>query len=268
MRVDYDTRRSARTTLGSGERIRRIVLDDGTRLVDEGLVVDHARTFSFATIDFTANGGDGYPFAANGVVFENAVANVSYQEAFANYLRTSKACGGLKRGDAADGNEITANLYGAPDPYDRHGRLIDLAIAQNRPGLTLTGTARSEVINGSAGDDIITGAGGADTLSGGAGGDRFVYARLSDAGDTGDVITDFTPYADRIDLHGLLTRVGCRVAAGCRPVADGYLMLSDVAGGARLSIDTDGRGPAPARTLVTLKGLTAKQIAPGRDFVY
>ena len=28
----------------------------------------------------------------------------------------------------------------------------------------------------------------------------------------------------------------------------------------------DGNGPAAARPLVTLKGLTAKQIAPARDF--
>lgn len=267
-RVDYDTRRVARTTPGSGERIRRITLDDGTRLVDEGLVVDRTRTFSFATIDFTANGGDGYPFAANGVVFENAVATVSYQEAFANYLRTPKAAGGLQRIDAADGEEITANLYGTEDPYDRHGRLVDLAIAQARPGLTLTGTARPDVIVGSAGDDVIEGAGGADTLTGGAGGDRFVYARPGDGGKTGDVITDFTPYADRLDLGRLLSRVGCRVAAGCRPFADGYLKLTDVSGGTLVSIDADGRGPAALRPLVTLKGLTARQVVPGRDFIY
>lgn len=261
MQVVVDTRLAARTTLGTGQRVRRIVLDDGTVLVDQGVVMS-SRRFSFATIDFTANGGDGYPFAANQVVFENAVSTVSYQEAFANFIRTPKAEGGLQRDGAADGDEVTAHLYGPESAFDRHGRLIDLAVAQDTPGITLRGTGGRDTLVGTAGDDVITGGAGADTLMGGEGGDVFRYTSLRDAG---DVITDFTPYTDRLDLRPLLARLGLR---GRKGLASGHLRFVDVSGGVQLLIDTDGSaGPAVARCLLTLKGLSAAQIAPGRDLV-
>ena len=259
MQVIFDTTKTARSTLGTGNRIQRIVLDDGTVLVDGGVVVNPTRTFSFATIDFTAAGGDGYPFAANGVVFENAVNTITYQEALASYIKAPKAEGGLQRDSAADGDEITANLYGLENAYDKYGRLVDQAIAIATPGTSKLGTAGRDVIVGTAGDDIITGGIGADVLTGGAGGDKFVYGSLRDAGDT---ITDFTPYADTIDLRALLAGISVVPA---QAVANGNVRIADVVGGASVQIDADGNGPAAARTLVTLKGLTARQIVPARD---
>lgn len=261
MQVVYDTTRTPRgTAVGSGDRIRRIVLDDGTVLVDNGQVVS-PRVFSFATIDFTANGGDGYPFAANGVVFENNVNTITYQEALASFIRAPKAEGGLQRLNVADGDEITANMYGIENAFDRHGRLIDLAVAQATPGISINGTAGRDTLVGTAGDDVITGGAGADTLTGGAGGDRFVYTSVRDAGDT---ITDFTPYADKIDLSALLASLGV-VGDG---VASGHIGRVDVIGGVQLLIDTDGSaGPIAPRPLVLLKGLTAAQFVPGRDLI-
>lgn len=263
MKVVYDTTRAARTAPGNGDRIRSIVLDDGTVLVQGGAVNPGARAFSFATIDFTANGGDGYPFAANGVDFENNPFSITYQEALANYIAAPKADGGLQRLSLADGNEITANLYGPENAFDLHGRLVDAAVGVAVPGQVFNGDGGRNVIVGSAGDDIISGGAGADTLTGGAGGDTFVYASMRDAG---DVIVDFTPYADRIDLSALLSGLGC--ASGCDAIADGYVRVVDVTGGISLQIDSDGaNGPAGYRTLVTLKGLTARQFAPARDLV-
>lgn len=100
-------------------------------------------------------------------------------------------------------------------------------------------------------------------LTGGKGNDRFVFNNLRDAG---DIINDFTPYADKLDLSALLASVGCKVAEGCQPVADGYIKLVDVTGGASVLIDSDGSGPQVARPLVTLKGLSARQVVPARDF--
>ncbi len=262
IKVTYDTTKTARTALGTGERIRRIVLDDGTVLVDNAIIINPARTFSFATIDFTANGGDGYPFAANAVAFENSLFTITYQQALADFISTPKANGGLQRANAADGDEITSNMYGLENAFDMHGRLVDAAVAVAVPGVPKLGTASRDTLIGTAGDDTITGGAGPDTLTGGAGGDKFVYGSLRDAG---DVITDFTPYADTIELKVLLASVGCDVATSCEPVADGYIKVVDVIGGASLQIDPDGNGPAAARPLVTLKGLTAKQIVPGRD---
>lgn len=263
MKVFYDTSRTARSSIvanvGTGDRVRRVVLDDGTVLIDNGAVVNGTRNFSFTTIDFTANGGDNYPFAANGVMFENDPFTITYQEALANYIKAPKANGGLQRDDATEGDEITVNLYGLENPYDAYGRLVDQAIAVVTPGIMKNGTAGRDKLIGTAGDDVITGGPGADILTGGAGGDKFVYNSLRDAG---DVITDFTPYADSIDLSPLLNSLGIVPA---QAVANGHIVIKDVTGGANLQIDIDGNGPAAPFPLVTLKGLTAKQIIPARD---
>ena len=262
MQVVYNSANAARTTLGTGNRIVRVVLDDGRVLIDNGIVVDSSSTFSFATIDFTANGGDGYPFAANGVVFENAVNTITYQEALASYIQTPKAAGGLGRDSNADGDEITKNLYGIENQYDLHGRLIDVAIAKPVAGISKNGTSGRDTLVGTPGNDIIYGGLGADTLTGDAGGDVFVYNSIREAGDT---ITDFTPYADKIQLSNLLASLGINAD---NAVTDGYITVKDVLGGVSVQIDSDGvAGSAPARSLVILKGLTAAQIAPARDLV-
>lgn len=260
MKITYKSDNAARTTIGTGNRILRVVLDDGTVLIDNGVVVNTTRTFSFTTIDFTAAGGDGYPFAANNVAFENNPFTITYQEALAKYIQTPKSAGGLGRVDAADGDEITTNLYGKENAFDLHGRLIDVAAGVAVPGITKTGTAGRDTLVGTNGDDIMIGGAGADTLTGGAGGDIFVYQNMRDAG---DVITDFTPYADTIRLDALLSSVHY---SGTQAIADGYVRLVDVAGGVSVQIDADGAAdPATFRPLVTLKGLTAKQIVPARD---
>jgi 5'-nucleotidase / UDP-sugar diphosphatase len=262
MQVIYNSTNVARTTKGTGNRVQRVVLDDGTVLIDNGVVVNNSRTFSFTTIDFTAAGGDGFPFAANNVVFEDSPFTITYQEALANYIQSPKAEGGLGRLNNADGDEITVNFYGLENQYDKGGRLIDLAIAKTTPGVTRTGTASRDVLVGTGGDDIIHGGLGVDTLTGGAGNDVFVYNSMREAGDT---ITDFTPYADKLQLSALLASLGVSANAA---IADGYIKLLDVTGGVQVLVDTDGAaGTAAAKTLVTLKGLTAKQVAPARDFI-
>lgn len=265
MKVIYDTTRTARssivTQVNTGDRVRSVVLDDGTVLIDNGQVVNPTRTFSFTTIDFTANGGDNYPFAVNGVAFENSPFTITYQEALANYVKAPKAEGGLQRVNAADGDEITTHLYGIENPFDAHGRQVDVAIAVVTAGSTLVGTPRGDTLTGTAGDDVITGGAGADQLTGGAGGDTFRYTSTRDVGDT---ILDFTPYADQLHLGALLSSLGV-VGNG---TATGHIRVIDVIGGAQVLLDTDGSaGPNAARPLVTLKGLTAAQIAPARDFV-
>jgi 5'-nucleotidase len=262
IKVNYDTTQTARTVLGTGSRIRRVVLDNGAVLIDGGVVQAGAPTFSFATIDFTANGGDGYPFAANGVVFENSVYTITYQQALADYIQVPKALGGLGRVNAADGDEITANLYGEENAFDTHGRLIDNAVAVATPGTPRNGTAGRDTLVGDANDNVITGGASGDTLTGGAGGDTFVYVTIRDIGDT---ITDFTPYADKLSLGALLTSIGY---AGSAPVADGYIKIADTIGGAVVQIDIDGAGPAAPRPIATLRGLTAAQLAPARDFSF
>lgn len=110
MRVIYDSSAVA------GSRILNVTLDDGSVLIDGGLVINTERKLSIATIDFLANGGDGYPFANTGVVFNKAINSITYQEALLNYI-----VDGL-------GGEIKASQYGVATPFDLAGRLVDHAV--------------------------------------------------------------------------------------------------------------------------------------------
>jgi 5'-nucleotidase len=66
-----------------GQRVIDVVLDDGTVICSNGMLVPGAPPVNIATIDFLANGGDQYPF--RGVPFFNL--GVSYQQAFSNYIQ-------------------------------------------------------------------------------------------------------------------------------------------------------------------------------------
>lgn len=82
----------------------------------------------------------------------------------------------------------------------------------------LFGDDGDDTLDGRGGDDLLSGGSGADRLSGGDGGDTFVFA----AGGGQDVISDFTPGVDRLQIHGY---------TGWREVrqdgADVLLILSD-----------------------------------------
>jgi Ca2+-binding RTX toxin-like protein len=68
----------------------------------------------------------------------------------------------------------------------------------------LTGTSGANTIIGGGGADIIKGGGGADILTGGQGSDRFVFAALTDSAPSArDLITDFVPGSDIIDLSAI-----------------------------------------------------------------
>jgi 5'-nucleotidase len=55
---------------------------------------------------------------------------------------------------------------------------------------------------------------------------------------------------------------------GVNAISNGNIVIIDITGGVSLQIDIDGTvGPTAPRTLVNIKGLTAAQIAPARDFV-
>lgn len=88
-RFTYDQSRTAQevdndgNVLTPGERIRSLVLDDGTVIVADGVVVN-GPALSVATNDFSARGGDQYPF--RGAPFTTVGA--TYQQALASYLGT------------------------------------------------------------------------------------------------------------------------------------------------------------------------------------
>ena len=90
--LSYDPTATARETdrdgdcslIGdAGSRVRDVVLDDGTVIVEDGAVVP-GDPVSLATIDFLAGGGDCYPLAD----LDFTKMGVSYQQALADYIST------------------------------------------------------------------------------------------------------------------------------------------------------------------------------------
>jgi 5'-nucleotidase len=83
----YDATRTAQvvdnagTVLTPGDRVRSVVLDDGTVIVADGAVVA-GPSIAVATNDFSARGGDQYPF--RGLPF--TTVGVSYQQALSDYI--------------------------------------------------------------------------------------------------------------------------------------------------------------------------------------
>jgi 5'-nucleotidase len=89
-RFTYDSSAAAQeqdsdgNIISEGNRIRNVVLDDGTVIVDAaGVVQSPDDTLTVATIDFLARGGDGYPFDPEQ---EFEPVGVSYQQALFNYV--------------------------------------------------------------------------------------------------------------------------------------------------------------------------------------
>lgn len=150
------------------------------------------------------------------------------------------------------------DLY-APHAYrssDHDPVVIGLSLQRK-----IAGTAGRDRLNGSAGDDVITGGAGADTLTGGAGADTFVYQSMRDAA---DLITDFAPAQDVLDLRALLASLGI---VG-DPQQSGHLRLVANAAGTLVQIDSDGfAGAGLPRTLVTLSGVQPGQLS-GQNFAY
>ena len=73
-----------------GTKVKEIVLDDGTVIVTGGAVVA-GDPIDIATIDFSARGGDQYPY--RGIPF--TTLGVVYQQALFNYITDSAINGGL-----------------------------------------------------------------------------------------------------------------------------------------------------------------------------
>ncbi len=90
---------NAGTVLTPGNRVRSLVLDDGTVIVENGAVVAGPGV-AVATNDFSARGGDQYPF--RGLPF--TTVGVSYQQALSDYIVEDLA-GLVSAADYPEGGE-------------------------------------------------------------------------------------------------------------------------------------------------------------------
>lgn len=132
-----------------GQRVRDVVLDDGTVLFDEGVAVNPKATVAIATIDFLCRGGDEYPLS--GLAFENL--GVSYQQALYNYV-TQGLGGQITAADYPAGGEGRIVRIDSPADFDNNSIIngADLVVL-----LGQWGGAGSADLNGSGtvdGDDF------------------------------------------------------------------------------------------------------------------
>jgi 5'-nucleotidase len=102
------------TIATAGRRVREVTLDDGTKIVEDGVVVV-GDPIDVATVDFLAKGGDFYPF--RGAPYQ--LTTTPYQQALEDYLVDPIAGGGL-------GGAVTAAQY----PEGGEGRI---AISPSAP---------------------------------------------------------------------------------------------------------------------------------------
>jgi Ca2+-binding RTX toxin-like protein len=127
------------------------------------------------------------------------------------------------------------------------------------------GSEFDDTLIGDGGENVLAGGGGNDTLTGGLADDIFDYNALSDAGTTGDIITDFQPGGgDVLDLHDLLVSIG----AGADPFASGsgHLRFFDAGNDTLVQVDSDG-GDDSYMTLATLEGVSDPSLITASDYI-
>jgi len=175
-----------------GTRIRSVALIDANGnftqpIVQNGAIVgDPNRTFRMVTLNFLADGGDGYPFSriinentarANRLDLVNATAprtgtatfaaDGSEQDAFAEYLATFPSPFSADDTSAVEDRRIQ-NLGVRSDG------VFNILLQGSNGRNVLTGNFGDDVINGRRGNDRISGAEGDDSLIGAQGNDKLI----------------------------------------------------------------------------------------------
>ena len=82
-------RKTANVPSTSGSRVRSITLANGTPIVSNGAVVA-GPGINIGTTNFTANGGDGYPFAGTTAV----PSTIPYQQGLFRFLTAADGLNG------------------------------------------------------------------------------------------------------------------------------------------------------------------------------
>jgi hypothetical protein len=184
--------------------------------------------------------------------------------------------------NVAAGRTLTINAM----PLRAANYIIFDGSAETDGRFVFYGSDMGDVFLGGAGNDLLYGLGGGDTLSGGGGRDTFAYYDAAQSsGPAYDILADFNPTADRIDLEVSVTGFDAAVQGGTLSTASfsadlgaalaglgaGHAMFyapdaGDLAGNVFLVVDANGIAgyqegedyvfALPATTLADLAGHT------------
>lgn len=180
----------------AGSRVLSIAAIDAdgnvvARLVENGAVSPDAPAgISVVTLNFLANGGDGYPIKANGSNFRYMLTDGTLTAAVDEALdftaeatmATVGASSATLLGEQQTFKDYLQDNHGTPAAaYDTadttrsdDARIQNLDVRAEDTvldGVTRAGGFAAETLEGGAGDDGITGGGGGDTILGGIGDD-------------------------------------------------------------------------------------------------
>lgn len=216
----------------------------------------------------TIFGGDG-----NDLLFESADTNftVKNTELSSSVLGTDQLSSieevslvagvGNNSLNASAANNIRVNLEGAGGNDSLFGGGQNDLVSGGDGNDSLRGNNGNDMIIGGTGDDTIVGGNGTDALTGGDGSDRFVLASLADSG---DIITDFTPNSDRINVSaagfgGGLTanqflKANQFVLGSTANDSDDRIIYDS---NGTLFFDPDGNGGSTQVAILTLNGIPA-----------
>jgi 2',3'-cyclic-nucleotide 2'-phosphodiesterase (5'-nucleotidase family) len=208
VRVAYDP------TLAAGQRLRDVVLIDendntlATIMVDGVLSPEAPSLIRVVTLNFTANGGDGYVVKANGTNFRYLLADGTVSAPISPSLDFTATANvpANALGEIQAFEEYMRDRYATPEtaydeadtPQTLDTRIENLAVrdsdlvglsadSDNRANL-VTGDDNANTLVGRGGDDLISARGGDDTVEGNAGNDRIFGGDGNDVlfGDAGD----------------------------------------------------------------------------------
>lgn len=138
----------------------------------------------------------------------------------------------------------------------------DFLTGENDRNNYLDGVAGRNIIVGGDLDDIIIGGQGADILTGGEGTDIFRYNSIVDLG---DVITDFVPTEDKIDLSQVLVGVGY---SGNNPIDDSYIGFRSFGSDTIIQFDPDGIGSGRALNFIRIQNVSVGLMNNSDNFIF
>ena len=153
-------------------------------------------------------------------------------------------------------NGIASFDYTVSDGTDTATATVEVTVNPSSDVNIVDGTPGRDSLLGTDENDSITGFQGADQITTAGGKDQIIYTSIVDAG---DVITDFEPLNDVLNLTGVLQSVGYN---GNNPIDDGYVQLVAFGTtGTFLQLDADGPGgAAPFRPYLALQGVSVTEI--------
>lgn len=203
------------TASGSGSLSVLEVSDDGRGLAPVDHLIDSLDTrFAHAShVTSITVGGQNFVLAAGndqGISLLTVLpgGRLQHLDAMAGTAETPlRGITALEAMATPDGIRIWASTEAAPYLSEFTISLPDLGetLFSKPQGGAVNGTGRDDVLVGNDGGDVISGNGGSDILmdgagvdelTGGSGADTFIFFR----DDARDIVTDFDPLSDRIDL--------------------------------------------------------------------